>query len=136
MDTRTDAQPTLAPATATFRIDSWDAEDLLEAGGRSFSRATVKKTFTGDIEGTSIAWLVMSMAGDEGAEYVALETLDVSVHGRAGRFVLLHQAAGDPDLVRWTVAPGSGTGELEGIAGSALIDVAADGTHTLMLTPA
>ena len=130
-----DSQTFLAPATATFTIDSWDSEDLIEAGGRSFSRATVTKTFTGDIEGTSVAWLVMSMTGEVGAEYVGLETLDVTVHGRAGRFVLLHQAAADPELVRWTVAPGSGTGELEGIGGAATIDIAADGTHTLTLDP-
>ena len=121
---------------ATFTIDSWDQEPLTDAGGRSFSRATVTKTFSGDIQGTSTAWLVMSMVGDEGAEYVGLETFDVSIHGRSGRFVLLHQAAGSADLVRWSIAPGSATDDLFGLAGSAHIEIAEDGTHTFTLEPA
>ena len=36
-------------AQATFTIDSWDQQPLAYAGGRSFSRATVTKTFSGDI---------------------------------------------------------------------------------------
>jgi len=131
-----DSSAPLAPAHASFTIDSWDSDDLLEAGGRTFSRATVTKTFTGDIEGTSVGWLVLSMTATEGAEYVGLETFDVAIHGRAGRFVLLHQAAGSPDLVSWTVAPGSGTGELDGLAGSMTIEVADDGSHTCTLEPA
>jgi len=123
-------------AQATFTIDSWDQEPLTYAGGRSFSRATVTKTFSGDIEGTSTAWLVMSMVEEQGAEYVGLETLDVTIHGRAGRFVLLHQAAGSPDLVRWAVAPGSATDQLAGLAGSATIEIDDDGTHTFTLEPA
>lgn len=135
MNATSDSSETLTSAHASFTIDSWDSDDLLEAGGQAFSRATVTKTFTGDIEGTSVAWLVLSMVGTEGAEYVGLETFDVTVHGRAGRFVLLHQAANAPDLVRWTIAPGSGTEQLEGLAGSMTIAVADDGSHTCILEP-
>ncbi len=123
----------LGTATATFSLDTWDEEPLIDAGGRTFSRATVTKTFTGDIEGTSTTWVLLSKTGEQGQEYVGLETFDVSVHGRAGQFVLVHRAAASADLVSWDVAPGSGTGELAGIAGTARIDIAADGTHTLTL---
>lgn len=119
--------------TASFEIDSWDQDPLGHAAGRDFARASVTKTFRGDVEGTSTAWLVMSMTGEEGQEYVALETFDVTVLGSRGTFVLLHQAAADPDLCRWTIAPGSGTGDLVGIAGDATVARHDDGSHTLEL---
>jgi hypothetical protein len=112
-------------AEATFRIDSWEqTDDPLAVEGPKLSRATVKKTFEGDLVGTSTAELLMSGAGAASAGYVAMERFTARLHGRAGTFDLQHCAQmGGPDpQAYWLIVPGSGTGELRGISGRAGVE--------------
>ena len=108
--------------TATFEITGWDQEPYDEPdGGTALSRAAVRKTFTGPLEGTSSAQLLMAEAGD-GRGYVASELVDGVLEGRRGTFVIQHGgvAAGDEDGRSFGhVVPGSGTGELAGLRGDA-----------------
>jgi hypothetical protein len=85
--------------------------------GVSLSRTRVTKTFTGDIQGTSTAELLMAQAPEESAAYVGMERIVGTVNGRAGSFVLHHSATADrgAQSTSWTVVPDSGTGELRGI---------------------
>ena len=110
-------------ARASFTIDSWDQAAWPDAGaGPPLARATVKKTFAGDLEGTSIVELLMSGSGkEETAGYVGLERITGRLDGRSGTFDLQHSAQlGGPDpRSTWLVVPGSGTGELAGISGEA-----------------
>ena len=63
-------------AHATFAIDSWDQAEWTGAGdGPPLARATVRKTFQGDLVGTSVAELLMSGAGAGSAGYVAMERI-------------------------------------------------------------
>ena len=69
-------------------------------------------------------------AGTSGA-YVALEAVTGSLEGKKGTFVLMHSATmtqGVPAL-SVTVLPGSGTGELAGLAGKMDILIA-NGKHS------
>jgi hypothetical protein len=77
----------------------------------------------------------MAQAQDGSAAYVALERLDVRVHGRAGTFVLQHCASGTRDQrsATWTVVPDSATGELRSLRGTARIVNEPDGGHTFEL---
>jgi hypothetical protein len=65
------------------------------------------------------------------AGYVAIERVSGTLHGRGGTFILQHSGTmtrGAPHLVV-TVVPDSGTGELEGLAGTMTIDIR-DGAHS------
>ncbi|HZV73211.1 MAG TPA: DUF3224 domain-containing protein [Conexibacter sp.] len=105
--------------TATFEITDWDERPYDEpADGPRLTRATVRKRFSGALEGTSVAELLTAQ-GDDGRGYVASERVDGVIDGRGGTFVLQHGGvAGDATSRTFGhVVPGSGTGELSGLTG-------------------
>jgi len=119
-------------AHSTFKIDSWDQKEWTDAGqGRPLAHATVKKTFSGDLAGTSVAELLLSGTGEDEAGYVGMERFTVRLDGRSGTFDLQHSAQmGCPDpLTSWRIVPGSGTGELAGIAGEGQVAHDASGAR-------
>ena len=112
-------------ATGTFKVDvkPVDASEIGHAAG--LGRMTIDKVWSGDITGTSKGEMTTSAVGTT-MVYVALETMHVSLGGRTGTFVLAHKATmntGDPKsgVMEITVVPGTGTGELAGIAGTLTI---------------
>jgi hypothetical protein len=111
------AAPIVAPmsVTATFEITGWD-ETTYDAPeeGPPLARATVRKRFSGPLEGTSVAEVLL--AGREG--YLASERVDGVLEGRRGTFVLQH--GGVDGRAFGHVVPGSGTGELTGLTGEAV----------------
>ena len=127
-----------AQATGTFEIETWDEKPYDEEEGTRLTRTRVTKTFRGDVEGESVAELLMAYGSEEGsAAYVGFERVVGRVHGRSGSFVLHHTASSDGSGGRpsaaWSVVPDSGTGELRGIRGEALISVEPGGGHSFSL---
>src|SRR5262245_13709207 len=123
-------------ATATFNVDTWDEQPYDEREGARLSRVRLTKTFRGDLEGVSSADLLMVGGQVETSRaYVGVERIDGRLHGRSGTFVLLHTAVGsrDRNSTAWTIVPDTGTGELQGLSGTATITIEADGTHHLAL---
>jgi hypothetical protein len=102
---------------ATFEITGWDQETYDEpSDGPPLTRATVRKRFAGALEGESVAELLT--CGE--LAYMANERVTGSLDGRAGTFVLQHGAW---EGGQWGfVVPGSGTGELAGLRGEALVE--------------
>jgi hypothetical protein len=90
------------------------------------------KQFHGDLEATSKGQMLAAGTAVQGsAGYVAMERVTGTLNGRSGTFVLQHSGTmnrGAPHLTL-TVVPDSGTGELEGLAGSMTID-RAEGKHS------
>lgn len=119
-------------AKATFNVDSWDEESTEEVEGATFGRARLTKTFTGAVEGTSTAVLLTATTSAGPAAYTAQEWFTGTVDGRKGTFASQHGAV--TDTVEWTIVTGSGTGDLEGISGTATLTIADDGTHHFTLT--
>jgi hypothetical protein len=112
-------------ADGHFVIESWDQTEVDAHSGATTSTAVVRKTFTGDISGSSLAHLVLAVTTTEGSmAYVGLESLTVSVQGREGSFLLLHRATSSAGqaLASWQIVDDSGTGALAGISGTAQID--------------
>ena len=104
-------------ASSSFVIDRKDMAPAEWTGG-GLARARFEKTFTGDLAGTSVVEAVLLRTDNEGlAVYVGIERIDCTLHGKAGSFLLLHQAM-QPGLATWTIAQGSGTGDLAGITGA------------------
>ena len=129
-------------ATATFEVTGWDQTTYGDdTGGQHLSRATVRKTFSGDLVGESTAELLMCRQEHPsdvgaGAGYVASELVTGSLAGRAGTFVMQHwgvSGAGVPPRTAGHVVPGSGTDELEGLAGEIEITVDDDDGHTITI---
>jgi hypothetical protein len=123
-------------ATATFTLDSFDQQPPYSAvESVEFAKATVKKTFTGELHGTSELEMLTCRGPNEGAAYVAIERISATLEGRTGTFALLHAGTreGEDKFKVWQIVPHSGTHELVGIRGEGRIDVAPDGTHTFEL---
>ncbi|HZM25863.1 MAG TPA: DUF3224 domain-containing protein, partial [Gemmatimonadales bacterium] len=76
-------------ASARFTIKNWDEKAVSEGPDLpKLSRATVTKTFTGDIEGESQVEYLMLYRSDGSATFVGLERVVGRVAERAGSFVL------------------------------------------------
>ena len=106
---------------ASFAITGWDETVYDEpAEGPKLARATVRKTFTGALTGTSVTEL-LTARGDGGSGYVASERVTGTLDGRTGTFVLQHGGIDGPDgtTAFGTILAGSGTGELAGLTGTA-----------------
>jgi len=101
----------------------------------SIGRYSLDKIYHGDLDAASAGEMLSAGNPATGtAGYVAIEQVTGTLHGKRGSFALQHfgtMHAGNFDLnVR--VVPGSGTEELEGIAGTLTITIAA-GTHNYSL---
>ncbi len=109
-----------------------DVQPLASPPAEGLSRFSIVKKIHGDIEGTSRG--EMLAGGDYklgAAGYVAMEFIIGVLHGRQGGFALQQIATMDAggSKISVTVVPGSGTGELKGIAGTFKIQIA-DGQHS------
>ncbi len=96
------------------------------------ARFALDKQFHGDLEATSKGEMLSSGDPAKGvAGYVAIEHVTGTLHGHTGTFAL--QRTGTMDHGKFpltvTVVPGSGSGELAGIAGTMIILIAA-GKHS------
>lgn len=120
---------------AAFDISHWEPESYSVDGVDSeLTRVSATKEFVGDIEGSSVAELLMA-GNNRGAGYVASEVFTGSVLGRRGSMIVQHWglAEGTAAASSGHVIPGSGTGELEGIAGRVEYSQDLSGQHYLEL---
>ena len=107
-------------ATGTFEVKTWDEKPYSEIdGGPKLTRASVTKSFHGDIEGEGTLEYLMIYRDDGSASIVGLESVVGRVGDRSGSFVLQHSGIfeGDTAKTTWFVVPGSGTGDLRGLRG-------------------
>jgi hypothetical protein len=105
-------------ATGSFKIASWDEGPYAEhEEAPKLTAAKVTASYSGDIEGEGTSQSVMAYVG--GAEYRGYERIVGSLGGRSGSFVLRAEGTWEDGVARtrWTVVPGSATGELEGLRG-------------------
>lgn len=127
-------------ADSTFTVDSTTPVALpegLTAAGMATGVLIFGKTYSGGISGRSST--IFTSAYDPAAgrgTYVALETFDGTVDGRAGAFSFLHSASttgADRNSEYFRIVPSSGTGELAGIVGDGGLVIDEDGTHRVWL---
>jgi hypothetical protein len=106
-----------------------------KADGIALGRYSLDKQYHGDLEATSTGVMLSAGAESTGAgAYVAIERVTGTLQGRRGSFVLMHQGTMTPEgqHLNVVVAPGTGTGQLAGIAGSLGITIT-DGKHLYTL---
>jgi hypothetical protein len=118
-------------ASGTFDVQLKPQSDDENVGDPTVGRFSLDKQFHGDLDATSKGqMLAVRTEIDGSAGYVAMERVNGTLHGRSGTFALQHNGImtrGAPQLTI-TVVPDSGTGELVGLAGSMMINIA-DGNH-------
>src|ERR1043165_2447321 len=107
-------------ANARFAIKNWDEKPYSEESGQpKLTRASVTKTFTGDLEGESRVEYTMMYRSDQSATFVGMERFAGTLAGKKGTFVLERTGVfeGGQAKESYTVVEGSGTGELRGLKG-------------------
>ena len=105
-------------AKATFALIAWDEKPYNEMNGLpKLTRASVTKSYQGDITGEGKLESLMMYRDDGSASFIGLERVVGSVGGRSGSFVLQHSGAFKDGVATVTlvVVPGSGTGDLRGL---------------------
>ena len=107
-------------ANARFSIKSWDEKPYSEGKDLPrMTRASVDKTFTGDIDGEGHVEYVMMYRSDGTAAFVGLERITGRIAGRNGSFVLQRTGVFEDGQANesYSVVTGSGTGELRSLRG-------------------
>lgn len=116
-------------AQGTFTVD---IRPLTPAPAEGLARFSIDKQIHGDLEATTKGEMLTGGDPRQGeAGYVAIEVVTGTLAGRHGSFALQHFATMDQNgpKMQVVVVPGSGTGELKGIAGTFVIHIA-NGQHS------
>ena len=104
-------------AHGTFTVTM---QPLASPPAEGLARYSIDKQIHGDLEATSKGEMLSGGDPHQGAAgYVAIERVTGTLNGRHGSFALQHSATMDASGHKMTVivVPGSGTGDLKGIAG-------------------
>ncbi|MEC8533942.1 MAG: DUF3224 domain-containing protein [Pseudomonadota bacterium] len=108
----------MSHAVGTFEVQITPIAPEEDALAGAPGRMRLTKTFRGDLQGEG-AGEMLGLLKDGSGAYVAMERVSGVLEGRRGAFALVHRGvmeAGAQDLLI-TIVPGSGEGELAGIAG-------------------
>ena len=118
-------------ANGTFEIDLTPQEDIGSPAGRML----IKKTYLGDMNGSGIGQMISKRTENGISVYYAIEEFSGSVNGKKGGFTLVHNGrmSKESRSLEVTILEGSGSGELQSISGSLLINQDASG-HSYELT--
>ena len=107
-------------ANARFAIKTWDEKPYSEGQDLpKLTRASVMKTYAGDITGEGFVEYLMMYKSDGSATFVGLERVVGGIAGKTGSFVLQRTGVfeGGQAKESYFVIPGSATGELHGLLG-------------------
>ncbi len=116
-------------AKGTFTVD---VKPLTPPPAEGLSRFSIDKQIHGDLEATTKGEMFSGGDPRQGvAGYVAIEVVTGTLAGKHGSFALQHSATMDASGPKMAVliVPGSGTGDLKGIAGTFTITIA-EGKHS------
>ena len=123
-------------AAATFSIKSWDEKPWAEVKGMpKLTRASVIKSYEGDIAGEGKAESLMMYRDDGSATFTGLERVVGSVGGRSGSFVFQQNGTYENGVakIKLSVVPGSGTEGLRGLSGEGEFAVGHDPPYKMTL---
>lgn len=120
---------TLAEGSST--IGSWEETTVDERDdGTRLSKASIIQSYAGDIEGSSQIEYLMLHAADKSARFLGFETVQATIGGKQGSFVLQHDGKFSIGVASSTfkVVSGSGRGGLMNISGSGSFTSTGEGT--------
>jgi hypothetical protein len=105
-------------ANARFAVKSWDEKPYLKGQGQpKLTRASVVKTYTGDIDGEGHAEYLMMYRSDGSATFVGLEQIVGRIGDKTGSFVLQRTGVFESGQAKesYSVISGSATRDLQGL---------------------
>ena len=119
---------------STFTITSWKDEPEELEGGMKLTRTKATQAYQGAISGNGMVEYLMYPGAKAIVHFVGFECITGTLDGKAGSFTIQHMGtfAGEPHS-NWSVVPGSGTGELTGLAGKGSYAVR-DGVMEMLFT--
>lgn len=107
-------------ATATFVQKSWEESPYDQKEGQAtLTRASVRASYHGDIEGEGTLEYLMAYPSNDYASFTGFQRVVGSLSGRSGSFVLRTNGTfenGEAEET-WSIVPGSGTEDLRGLRG-------------------
>jgi hypothetical protein len=110
----------MTTAKGTFEVKVTPQEDAVAPAGRML----LEKVYQGDAVGTGTGQMISKQTDGGTAVYYAIEEFSGSVKGRTGGFTLVHRGHmnSESQSLEVLILEGSGSGELQGISGSMLIE--------------
>lgn len=114
-------------ATGTFTVKLAPQEAADVGDGMNIGRFSNEKVFSGNLIATSKGTMLTATTATEGsAGYVLIERIEGTLGGKKGSFVVQHSSTLDRNTPTQSivVVPDSGTGELKGLRGSIVIEIA------------
>lgn len=123
-------------ANARFAIKSWDEKPYSEGQDLpKLTRATVMKSFTGDIDGEGHVEYLMMYRSDGSAAFVGQERVVGRIGDKTGTFILQRIGVFENGQAKesYSVIPGSATGELQGLQGDGTSSVGHGMEHPFSL---
>ncbi|QLY30238.1 DUF3224 domain-containing protein [Nocardia huaxiensis] len=126
-------------ATGTFSVKSFVPTEVVPdpavPTGLAVGVAQMEKHFEGEVVGRAATLFTSAFDQASGVgTYVAMESFEGTVGGKAGAFNFAHSASTlgtDRRDEFFVIVPGSGTGDLAGITGNGGMAVDEDGTHRI-----
>lgn len=117
-------------ARGTFEVVITPVQPAEGAASDAPGRMLLAKTFHGDLIGTASGEMLATMSLERSGAYVALDRVHGVIDGREGAFTLVHRGLMDRGAQELlvTIVPGSGAGDLTGIAGVFHLTII-DGVH-------
>ena len=119
-------------AKGSFTVEMKPQAEPVTSDSVSLGRMSLEKKFEGDLVAAGKGEMLTALTPTKGsAGYVAIERVTGVLHGKTGSFVFQHSGTMNQGTQRLsiTVVPGSGTGQLTGIAGEFKINIAG-GIHS------
>src|SRR5262249_14423792 len=110
-------------ATGTFEVKLQPQPAREDAG---LGRMSLDKVFSGELAGTSRGEMLAARTAQEGsAAYVAIESVNGTLAGRSGGFVLVHRSMMERGVPTQSISvvPDSGSGQLAGLRGEMKIRI-------------
>ncbi|RKE22269.1 DUF3224 domain-containing protein [Streptomyces sp. TLI_171] len=127
-------------ASGTFTVPEFTPAPVPESDistGVAVGVATMRKEFTGEIEGRSTTLFTAAFDHAAGVgTYLAMESFTGRLHDAEGTFNFAHSATTlgtGRDAEYFVIVPASGTADLAGITGTGSIVIDEDGTHRIQL---
>ena len=118
----------------TFKVLGWEERPYDAPDLPALTHASVSQELLGDIEGEASVTYLLASREDKTTSFIGLARVVGRIREREGTFVMLDVGTFENDTAkgRWTIVPGTSTGDLQGISGEGSFDTTHDtATYTL-----
>jgi hypothetical protein len=120
--------------TGTFKVLGWEEQPYDAPDLPALTHALVSQELLGDIEGEASVTYLLASREDKGGSFIGLARVIGRIGKREGTFVMQDVGTFENGSAkgRWTILPGTSTGDLQGISGEGFFDTTHDSaTYTL-----